>query len=92
VDWHYISDMQMTFFNSRQTENSAQNIVDASLGYQHGNTMVTLWGTNLTDEDSYTVGFDVGANPTTTPPFWGLWSYTATRPPRLYGLQISQKF
>jgi len=82
----------MTFFNTPQTENASQNIVDASLGYQWNNTMVTLYGTNLTDEDSYTVGFDVGANPTTSPPFAGLWSYTATRPPRLYGIQLSQKF
>jgi outer membrane protein assembly factor BamB/mono/diheme cytochrome c family protein len=90
--WHYVSEMGLSFFNTPQTSNSAQNIIDASLSYQHENTMVTLWGTNLTDEDSYTVGFDVGANPTADPPAPGFWSYTATRPPRLYGLQISQKF
>ena len=55
--------MAMTFFNSKQTENAAQNIVDASLGYEWKKTMITLYGTNLTNEDSYTVGFDVGANP-----------------------------
>ena len=92
ASWHYVDKMQMTFFNTPQTENAAQNIIDASLGYQWKNTMVTLYGLNLTDEDSYTVGFDVGANLTTSPPFSGLWSYTATRPPRLYGIQLSQKF
>jgi len=92
ASWHYVDKMQMTFFNTPQTENAAQNIVDASLGYQWKNTTVTLYGMNLTNEDSYTVGFDVGANLTTSPPFSGLWSYTATRPPRLYGIQLLQKF
>jgi len=86
--WHYVDKMQLTCFNSPQTANGQQNIFDASLAYRRNNTTVTVYGENLTNVDSYTVGFDVGASPN----FAGLWSYTATRPPRLYGVSISQKF
>jgi len=78
----------LTFFNSKQTENGPQDIVDASLSYLWKNTMVNLYGTNLTNDNSNSVGFDVGASTS----FAGLWSYTAVRPPRLYGIQLSQKF
>ena len=41
ASWHYVDKMAMTFFNSKQTENAAQNIVDASLGYEWKKTMIT---------------------------------------------------
>ena len=88
ASWHYVDTMQLTFFNSKQTENGPQDIVDASLSYLWKNTMVNLYGTNLTNDNSNSVGFDVGASTS----FAGLWSYTAVRPPRLYGIQLSQKF
>ena len=65
-----------------------QNILDASINYQFNNTTISAYGMNLSDDDSWSVGFDVGASLD----FAGLWTYTATRPPRTYGFRLTQEF
>jgi iron complex outermembrane receptor protein len=88
ASWHYIDDHELNFFNSPQSRNDGQHIVDASISYQHSNTTVSLYGTNLTDEDSWAQSLDVGRSLD----FAGLWTYTAPRPPRAYGVRVTQKF
>ena len=88
ASWHYIDELELTFYNTPQSQNPEQNIFDASLNYQFNNTTVSAYGMNLSDEDSWSVGFDVGASLD----FAGLWTYTATRPPRTYGFRLTQKF
>ncbi len=86
--WRYIDELELTFYNSPQGHNDAQNIVDASINYQRNNTTVSLWGLNLTEEDAWSQAYDVFTART----FPGFWTYATTRPPRTYGLRITQKF
>ena len=88
ASWHYIDELELTFYNSPQGHNPAQYIVNASINHQHNNTTISLWGLNLTEEDSWSQAYDVATSRT----FAGLWTYTTTRPPRTYGLQITQSF
>jgi iron complex outermembrane receptor protein len=88
ASWHYVDSLELTFYNSPQGHNPSQNVVDASIDYRRNNTTVGLWGANLTNEDAWSQAYDVGTSRT----FPGLWTYGTTRPPRTYGLRISQKF
>jgi iron complex outermembrane receptor protein len=86
--WHYVDDMEMTFMNSPQTHVPSHSTVDASLVYTINGWSISLWGLNLTDDDSWTQGYDVGAGVDQP----GFWSYTAVRPPRAYGVNLSVDF
>jgi len=88
ASWHYVDKTALTFFNAPQSTNPSQNIIDASISYQYKDTTVSVWGMNLTNEDTFTVGFDAGASLD----FGGLWTYTAARPPRTYGIRVTQRF
>jgi iron complex outermembrane receptor protein len=85
---HYVDDMELTFLNSPQSHVSAHSTVDASLTYTINSFSVSLWGLNLNKDDSWTQGYDVG----TSVGFAGLWTYTAIRPPRTYGVVVSYDF
>jgi len=78
----------MTFMNSPQTHVPAHSTIDASLIYTINRFSVSLWGLNLTDDDSWTQGYDVGAGVGIP----GFWSYTAVRPPKTYGINLSYNF
>jgi len=86
--WHYVDDMEYTILNSPQSHVPAHSTVDASLVYTINRFSVSLWGLNLTDDDSWQQGYDVG----TSVEFAGLWTYTAVRPPRTYGVNLSYNF
>ena len=86
--WHYVDDMEMTFMNSPQTHVPAHSTIDASLVYTINRFSVSLWGLNLTDDDSWTQGYDVGAGVGSA----GFWTYTAVRPPKTYGINLSYNF
>jgi iron complex outermembrane receptor protein len=86
--WHYVDDMEYTILNSPQTQAQAHSTVDASLIYTFNQFSVSLWALNLTDDDSWQQGYDVGA----AVGFAGLWSYTAVRPPRTYGVNFSYNY
>jgi iron complex outermembrane receptor protein len=88
ASWHYIDALELTFYNSPQSHNSAQNILDATVSYQYEKTTFSVFGANLTDEDSWSQAYDVGTSRT----FPGYWTYGTTRPPKTYGLRISHKF
>lgn len=88
ADWHYVSAFENTFWNTPQARNDGAYVLDAQVTYRHGDTSISLYGRNLTKDDSYTIGLDVGRSATSP----GLWTFVATRPPRTYGISISQKF
>jgi iron complex outermembrane receptor protein len=86
--WHYVDDIEYTILNSPQSQAPAHSTFDASLVYALNNWSVSLWGLNLNDDDSWQQGYDVG----TSVQFAGLWTYTAVRPPRAYGVNVSYRF
>lgn len=88
ADLRYVDDQELTFLNSPQSSVKAHEVIDASIGYRLNNTTVSLWGSNLTNDDSWTQAYDVGTSVT----FAGLWTYAAARPPRTYGLRITHNF
>lgn len=80
--WHHIGAHEVDFANKPELHNTAQNLLDASMGYQWNNMEISLYARNIAKEDGYTIGFDVA----------GLWSYAATRAPRTYGVEVSFRF
>jgi len=88
LDWHYVSSYHNTFWNTPAARNGSQNVLDAMVIYQIGNTEMAAFGRNLTGADGYTIGLDVG----TSVDFAGLWTFTGTRPPRTYGVSLKQRF
>ena len=86
--WRYVDDMEMTFLNSPSSSVPAHSTIDASLTWSMDSWAVSLWGLNLTEDDSWTQGYDVG----TQVGFPGLWTYTGIRPPRSYGVNVAYRF
>lgn len=82
VGWHYIGEHEVDFANKPELTNDAQNLINASVNFETGPVRISAYGHNLTNEDGYSIGFDVA----------GLWSYAATRAPRTYGLEVSYTF
>ena len=66
----------------------AHSTVDASLVYTLDKITVSLWGLNLTDDDSWIQGYDVIADVNNP----GAGTYTAVRPPRTYGVNVAYRF
>jgi iron complex outermembrane receptor protein len=88
ADLRYVDDQELTFLNSPQSQVKAHEVLDASIGYRFNETTVTLWGMNLTDDDSWTQAYDVGTSVT----FPGLWTYAAARAPRAFGVRVTHNF
>jgi iron complex outermembrane receptor protein len=84
----YVDDMELTFLNSPQSSVDSHTVLDASVTYTLNNLSISLWGLNLTEDDSWAQAYDVGTNPA----FAGLWTYTAIRPPRTYGAVVNWDF
>ncbi len=88
ADWHYVSAYEHTFWNTPAARNDGAHVVDAQITYDYKNTSFSLYGRNLTKDDSYTIGLDVGRSASNP----GLWTFVGTRPPRTYGASITQRF
>jgi iron complex outermembrane receptor protein len=84
----YVDDMELTFLNSPQSSVDSHTVVDGSITYTIDQVSISVWGLNLTEDDSWTQAYDVG----TSAAFPGLWTYTAIRPPRTYGAVVSWNF
>lgn len=80
--YRYIDDHFTTATNNPESANDSQGLLDASVNYAVGDLQFSLFGRNLTDEDTYTHGYEVA----------GLWSYAATRRPRTYGFEVVYNF
>lgn len=81
-DIHYIGKHEITFLNNPALRNGGQYMLDGSLNYRLENTQFSVFGRNLLKEKGWTIGYDVQ----------GLWSYGAPRPPRTYGVSVTQTF
>ncbi len=81
-NWHYLGEHELTFLNNPALANDGQHLVDLSASYERGNTLFSVFTRNLLNEDGYSIGFDIQ----------GLWSYGAPRPPRTYGVALTQRF
>ena len=64
---HFIGEHHVSQLNTATTFNEDQTLVDASFNRKINNTKVSVFGRNLTDEDGFTVGYDVFAG--------AAWSY-----------------
>ena len=79
---NYIGPHDISFANNPALRNPGQYLVNGSLNYQIDNTMISVFGRNLVNENGWTIGYDVQ----------GLWSYGAPRVPRTYGVAVTQTF
>jgi len=86
--WHYVDDVELTFLNSPQSHVDGHSTFDASITYTIKDFSISLWGLNLGDDNSWSQAYDVGTGVN----FAGLWTYTAVRPPRTYGVVVSYDF
>ncbi len=88
LDYHYVGPEELTFFNSPQSRNAHQNIVNGSVNYQIKQTRISVYGMNLTKNDAWTQAYDVGA----AVGFGGLWTYATPVAPLTYGVRLTQSF
>jgi iron complex outermembrane receptor protein len=82
VSYHYLGAYFTDFTNAPELANDVQHLVDASVNLEFGETRISLYGRNLTAEDGYMIGYDVA----------GIWSYSAARPPRTWGAEVTYRF
>jgi iron complex outermembrane recepter protein len=82
ADLHFIGAHEITFLNNPALRNPGQYLMDASVNYKLENTQISIFGKNLFKEDGWTIGYDIQ----------GLWSYGTPRPPRVWGVAITQTF
>lgn len=82
ADLHFIGPHEITFLNNPTLRNDGQYLMDASINYRIGGTQISVFGRNLFKEDGWSIGYDIQ----------GLWSYGAARPPRSYGVALTQTF
>ncbi len=92
ADFRHIGSHHLTFLNDPEAFNPSTEVIDASIMYtfdnEMGETSVSLWGLNLTGDDSWSQGYNVGSGVE----FSGLWTYTAVRNPRTYGVRVHHRF
>ncbi len=79
LNWGYVSEQWATLFQNRARGDyvEARSIVNGQLAWQHGDYVVTLYGTNLTDQH-YMGALNTGLR------FMG--------PPRQYGIRLMKTF
>ncbi|SFG58877.1 TonB-dependent receptor [Neptunomonas qingdaonensis] len=77
------------FSDSHNQTSEAYTLLNARLGYKTKDWSVTLWGKNLTDEDTYVRGFYFGNDPRTG---YADTLYTQLGAPRQLGLTAKMNF
>lgn len=84
ADMHFLGAHEITFLNNPAVRNGGQYLLDGSLNYllTNTNTQISFFARNLLGENGYVVGYDVQ----------GLWTYSAARSPRTFGIALTQKF
>ncbi len=81
---HHIGEHHTSQLNSLTTFNKEQTLIDLSMNYEINNTVFAFFAKNLTEEDGFTVGYDVFAG--------AAWSYAMARKPRTWGVSVTQSF
>lgn len=81
--YHYIGSHFLEQTNRPELENDGSHLLDMSVNYAMNNgATFSLFGRNLTDEDTYAHGLNVS----------GLWAYASPRAPRTWGAEIVYTF
>ncbi|MCH2263663.1 MAG: TonB-dependent receptor [SAR86 cluster bacterium] len=81
---HFIGEHHVSQLNTPTTFNEEQTLVDVSINRKIDNTKISVFGRNLTNEDGFTVGYDVFAG--------AAWSYAMARAPRTWGVELTHSF
>ena len=81
---HFIGEHHTSQLNSQTVFNNDQTLVDLSMNYEVDNTTFALFAKNITEEDGFTVGYDVFAG--------AAWTYGMARKPRVWGFNVTQSF
>ena len=81
---HHIGKHHVSQLNTPTTFNDDQLLVDLSVNWVINDAKVSLFGRNLTNEDGFTVGYDVYAG--------AAWSYAMARAPRTWGAELTYSF
>jgi iron complex outermembrane receptor protein len=77
--YHFIDDHFVEQTNRPELKNDGSHLIDLSANYAMNNGVtVSVYGRNLTDEDTYAHGLNVS----------GLWAYASPRPPRTWGVEV----
>lgn len=74
------------FSNSHNAEAGSANLVNAKFGYAAQNYSVSVWGRNLTDEDTQVRGFRFGNDPRL---IYDTRNYVQLGEPRRYGVSVT---
>ena len=77
-----VPDAEIHLLNNPNLRNGDQFLVDSSINYKLNQTTVSVFVKNLANADGWTIGYDVQ----------GVWSYSAARPPRTFGIAVTQTF
>jgi iron complex outermembrane recepter protein len=88
IAYNWRDDYEATLNNQSGTRIDAFGLLDASLGYDRQSWSVTLFGRNLTDEESYSTAFAVVPNAQGGT----FWKFATPRVPRTYGVQLTYQF
>jgi len=81
---HHIGKHHVSQLNTPTTFNDDQTLVDFSVNRIINDAKVSVYGRNLTNEDGFTVGYDVFAG--------AAWSYAMARAPRTWGVELTYSF
>ena len=81
---HFIGEHHTSQLNSQTVFNNDQTLVDLSMNYEIDNTTFAFFAKNITEEDGFTVGYDVFAG--------AAWTYGMARKPRVWGFNVTQSF
>ena len=94
ASYSYTDDYEATITNYPGTAIDSYSILDSSITYSFGSWMVSLFGRNLTDEESWTHSYVVNpVRPTATDSAPGsLWRFAQRRAPREIGMEVLFKF
>jgi iron complex outermembrane receptor protein len=76
--YHFIGSHFVEQTNRAELENGSSHILDLSVNYSLDSATFSLYGRNLTDEDTYAHGLNVS----------GLWAYASPRAPRTWGVEF----
>ncbi|HIG49752.1 MAG TPA: TonB-dependent receptor [Gammaproteobacteria bacterium] len=81
---HHIAKHHVSQLNTPTTFNEDQTLIDFSVNRIINDAKVSVFGRNLTNEDGFTVGYDVFAG--------AAWSYAMARAPRTWGVELTYSF
>lgn len=94
LSYSWRDDYESTLTNHPGTQIEAFGLLDSSLTFERDQWRVSVFGRNLTDDDSYSHDYVVTPNrpqPGVDNP-GSLWKFATTRSPREFGLEVAYSF